>query len=42
LATLDLTAGNVYTHLIEYQVTYLDGGVETWGPDVLPVRGQAT
>ena len=42
LATLDLSAGNVYKHLIEYQITYLDGGVETWGPDTLPVRGQAT
>jgi hypothetical protein len=42
LATLVLPAGKEYKHLIEYQVTYLDGGVKTWGPDTLPVRGQAT
>lgn len=39
LATLTLpTNTDKVDYLIEYQVTFVDNNVETWGPDTLPVR----
>ena len=40
LATLDLAPGLIKRYKVEIEVTWNTGSVQTWSPDVLPVRGQ--